>query len=147
MDPGRQATGNLGSYAYSGKPTESERSIAEILKESVTNVQELIRAEVQLAKVELRQEAAKAKSAGILLGAGAAMVWFGAGFLLLSLMFALANVLPMWAAALITGVLLLATGAFALTSGRAALRDLKMPEKTIRTAKEDVEWIRNQNKS
>jgi uncharacterized membrane protein YqjE len=146
MDAGRNAVGNLGSYTYPEKGGEGSRTLADIFKETLTNVQEIIRSEVQLAKVELKEEVTKAKAAGVMFGAGAALGFFGLGFCLLAIVYALTLIMPAWAAALITGVVLLIVAGGALMAGRASLKKIRMPKKTMFTVKEDVEWMRNQNK-
>ena len=152
MDPAREATGKLGSYAYSSPERTSgaragERTIGDILKDTVSNVQEIIRSEVQLAKIETKEELRKASAAGILFGAAGAISFFGLGFCFLCIVYALALVLPAWAAALIVGAGLLITGGVLLAMGRERWKKIKMPEKTMFTVKEDVEWMRSQSKS
>lgn len=151
MDPAREATGKLGSYAYSSPERTGartgERTISEVLKDTVSNVQDIIRSEVQLAKIETKEEVRKATAAGIMFGAAGVICLFGIGFCLLCVVYALTLVLPAWAAALIVGVGLLLIGAVLLSVGRERWKKIKAPEKTIFTVKEDIEWIRNQSRS
>jgi len=147
MDTAKEATGNLGSYAYSPAKAGGERSIGEILKDTISNVQDIVRSEVRLAKIEAKQEIAKVVSASAMFGAAAVVGLLGLAFCFLCAVYALALVLPAWAAALIVGVVLLLTALVLLSTARAQLRKVKMPEKTMFTVKEDVEWMRSQNKS
>ena len=55
---------------------ERERSIADVVQDIIRNVQEMLRSEVRLAKTEIRDEAGKAKSAGVMLGGGAVSAIF-----------------------------------------------------------------------
>jgi Putative Actinobacterial Holin-X, holin superfamily III len=48
-----------------------ERSVADVLQDILRNVQEIVRSEVRLAKVEIRDEARQAVSSGIWIAAGA----------------------------------------------------------------------------
>ena len=82
----------------------ADRSFSDVLQSIVRNVQEIVRSEVRLAKTEIREEAVKAKSASLFLGAGAVMAIFAILFLLVTIVFALSLVMPSWAAALIVGV-------------------------------------------
>ena len=50
-DPGRQVGGNLGAYAYTGERGE-QRTFADVIKDIIADVQDLIRSEVKLAKAE-----------------------------------------------------------------------------------------------
>ena len=70
------------------------RSIPEILHDVLANIQDIVRAEVHLAKAELGEELTRARSAGLLLGAGAVAAIFSALFLLLACVYALGRV--MW---------------------------------------------------
>lgn len=73
-----------------------ERPISEVVKDIMASAQEVIRSEMRLAKIELREEARKAWSAaGMLIGAGF-LGLFGAGFLLAAIASAIALALPMW---------------------------------------------------
>ena len=60
----------------------ADRSLSDVFEDIIRNVQEIVRSEVRLAKTELRQEAVKAKSSGILLGVGGITVLFATLFLL-----------------------------------------------------------------
>ena|SRR5579884_436790 len=149
-DPGREAAGKLGTYAYTADRapvTSTDRSIAEILKDTVSNVQDIIRSEVKLAKVETKQELRKMVAASVMFGAAAICAFYGLGFALLCIVYALALALPAWAAALIVGVGLLVIGGIAGAVGLERWKKVKGPEKTVFTVKEDVEWIRSQSKS
>ena len=124
-----------------------ESGIAEILKDAFSNLQDIVRSEIQLAKVELKDEVAKAKTAGVMFGGAAVFALFGLGFCLLCIVYALALVLPAWAAALIVGVGLLCIGGILFAVGRARWAAIKPPEKTMFTVKEDLAWMRNPSKS
>lgn len=151
MDPAREASGKLGSYAYSPAATSSgkggERTFADILKDAVSNIQDIIRSEVRLAKIETKEELSKASAAAVMFGAAAVMGLFGFGFCLLCAVYALALVMTAWAAALVVGVGLLVIGGILLSVGVGRWKKVKMPQKTMFTVKEDVEWMRSQSKS
>lgn len=150
MNPAKDAAGNLGSYAYSsskkGGATVPERSIGDIVKDTLTNIQDIIRSEVQLAKIEIKEEAAKASAAGIMFGVAAVTGLLGFAFCCLCVVYALTLVLPAWAAALIVGVGLFIIAGIAFAIGRERWKKVKMPEKTIFTVKEDVAWMHSPNK-
>jgi uncharacterized membrane protein YqjE len=102
-----------------------DRSFSVILQDILRNFQEMIRSEVKLAKIELRDEAAKAKRPVQLLGSGAVFALFAILFLLLSSMFALALVIPIWAAALAVGGILAIVGTALLSAGLRHFRKFK----------------------
>jgi uncharacterized membrane protein YqjE len=125
----------------------SDRSIAEVLQDILRNVQEIIRSEVRLAKTEAREEISKAKSAGLLVGAGVMCGAFATFFLLLTIVYALATVLPYWAAALIVTTVLAIIAAVVLSAGLKQFKRVNpVPDKTIESVKENVEWAKQQTK-
>ena len=73
---------------------EGERSIAAVLTDIVGNVQQIVRAEMRLATLEVRQEAAKAGRSAILLIAGGAIAVLALAFALLGSVYALGTVVP-----------------------------------------------------
>jgi uncharacterized membrane protein YqjE len=124
-----------------------DRSFSELFQSIVGNVQEIVRAEVRLAKAELRAEALKAKASGAILGAGAMTAIFAAFFVLFAGYHALALVLPAWAAALVTGITLAVVAGIALAAGMKRLRQVHpAPERTVESIKENVEWAKQQVK-
>ena len=124
-----------------------DRPLSDVLQSIVRNVQEIVRSEVRLAKTEIREEAVKAKSAALFLGVGAVIAIFAVLFLLLTILYVLALVMPSWAAAVIMGALLAVAASVMLMTG---LRRLKLihptPERTVETIKENVEWAKQQAK-
>ena len=82
----------------------SIRSIPEILHDVLANIQDIVRAEVRLAKAELGDELSRARSGGLLIGVGAVAAIFSALFLLLACVYALSRVMPNWAAAIASAV-------------------------------------------
>jgi hypothetical protein len=57
---------------------------------------------------------------------------------------ALALLLPLWAAAGIMGILLVCIAAAMYAGGRAKLKTVSpVPERTIQTLKDDVEWAKH----
>jgi uncharacterized membrane protein YqjE len=135
--------GGLGAYASSNR---SERTMSEVVKDIVGNVQEMLRSEVRLARVELREEFLQAAGAGKLIVAGAGMAAAGGAFLLVTVALLLALVMPMWAATLIVGAVLGIAGMTVLSRGRAQFK-IPLPDKTIENVKENVEWMQTQSKS
>ena len=128
-------------------PIEKDRSVSELMQDIVTNVQQIIRSEVLLAKTEAKEEGLRAAKAARLLGGGAAVAFYALGFLLLFCVYALATAIAAWAAALIVAAGLGITAAVLLRTGIKRLREVSpTPQKTIETVKENVRWAKNQVK-
>ncbi len=123
------------------------RSIGNILKEIVENVQGIIRSEVRLAKAEVREEGIKAGKASAVLGAGGVLGLYALGFLFLTCLYALEIAVAPWLAALIMTFLVGTGAAIAIGAGLKRIKGVRVrPEKTIDTMRENLEWAKNQTR-
>ena len=119
-------------------------SIAALISQVTEESSRLVRTELKLAQVEMT---AKAKTAGVGIGAfGAAgvLALFGIGCLIATAIFALALVLPTWAAALIVGVIVLAVAGVAALIGKKKVSEATppMPTSAVENVKADVADIK-----
>ncbi len=150
IDPNVGTVG--GAHAVGGTQTGSShagpgetRSLGEIVGEVTSDLSDLFRAEVQLAKTELKQEATRAgKGAGMLAAAGFAAFMLIL-FLSIALMWVLDNVMPVELAALIVALLWGAAAAVLALVGRKNLKKAnpQLPQ-TQQTLKEDAQWAKAQ---
>jgi len=122
------------------------RSIPEILHDVLANIQDIVRAEVHLAKAELGEELTRARSAGLLLGAGAVAAIFSALFLLLACVYALGRVMPNWAASLVVAAAVGVAAAVTLSLGLKRFRTIQAAPKTAASLKENVRWAKQQTR-
>jgi uncharacterized membrane protein YqjE len=125
--------------------TSDERSLGQVVSDLSTDLSTLMKQEVQLAKVELKEEVSKVgKGAGMLGGAGFAG-WFVLLFLSLALTFLLDNWLPIEVGALITAALWGVIAAVLAVIGRKELQEAnpQLPQ-TQQSLKEDVQWAKAQ---
>ena len=126
-----------------------ERPIGEVASDLTRDVSLLVRQEVELAKAEMAEKGRiAAPGVGMLGGAGVAAL-MAAGALTAFLILALAIVLPEWASALIVGAVLAGTAYVLGRRGkeRVAEAGKPVPEQTIETVKEDVEWAKTRASS
>jgi len=124
----------------------SIRSIPEILKDVLTNIQDIVRDEVRLAKAELGEELSSARSGGLLIGVGAVAAIFSALFVLLACMYALGRVMPNWAAALIVAAAVGVAAAVTLGRGLKRLKTIQAALKTSARLQENVRWAKEQTR-
>lgn len=128
------------------EPLQSEKSVGELFNQVATDVGILLSTQIDLAKLELREEAVRAGRAARLLGAGVG----AAAFTLLMASFAAA-----WGIGegldspalgfLIVGAVYGIGAAVLLVGGRARVRNLNaIPRETVATLKDDVRWARQQ---
>ena len=122
------------------------RSIPEILQDVLTNIQDIVRAEVRLAKAELGEELNRARSGGLLIGVGAVAAIFSALFLLLACVYALGLVMPNWAAALLVAAAVGVAAAVTLGLGLKRLKTIQAAPKTAASLKENVRWAKQLSK-
>jgi uncharacterized membrane protein YqjE len=122
----------------------ADTSIGELIGNISNDLSQLFRQEVELAKVELKQEAAKAgKAAGMLGGAGFAG-YLAVVLLSFALVFGLSNVMDAGWAALIVAVIWAVIGAVLYATGRKRLKTVDpVPRRTVGTIKEDAQWLKN----
>ena len=121
--------------------------MADVLQDILGNIQAIIRSEVRLAKTEVTEEVTKAGRASGIIAGGLVTALFTIWLLLLTIIFALARVMPTWGAALLLCVLMAVITAVLLTAGKKRFKTVHAkPEKTIETMKENVEWVKSQTK-
>lgn len=131
--------------AHDASPTGTEdtRSVGAIVGDISSDLSTLIHEEMELAKVEMKQEVAKVgKGAGMFGGAGIAG-YLTLFFLSFALTFLLDNWMPLELAALITAVLWGTVAAVLAARGRKEVKEAnpQLPT-TQRTIKEDVQWAK-----
>ena len=126
-----------------------ERPLPELLKQLSEETTRLVHQELDLAKAELTQ---KGKQAGIgagLFGAAGAIGFLALAALTTCFILALDAVLPAWLAALLVAVVYGGIAAVLAMRGRAKVQQAgpPVPEQTIETVKEDVQWAKTQMRS
>lgn len=122
----------------------SDASIGELLSATTRDLSDLFRKEVELAKVELRDEAKKAGKAGAMFGAAAVF-----GFLCLMLLcfaaaWGLSEIVPEGVAFLIVAVVIGIVAAVLAMTGKKRMAEVEGPRQTIETLQEDVQWAKQQ---
>jgi len=119
-------------------------TIGGLIRGILTDLKTLLREEIALARIEIREQAGKARAAALSFGVAAAGLLFGLAFLLIAIASVISEQLgwPSWAGFLVVGVLLSLVGFVALSAGRRRLRTVRaFPEETVTTLKENSEWI------
>ena len=122
----------------------TNESIGGLIRGIFMDLRQLMREEIALARVEIREQAGRAKAAALALGAAVAALAFGGIFLLIALAQGIADVFdwPMWAGFFVMALLLSIGGVVLLSTGRRQLRQVHaVPEQTVETLKENSEWI------
>jgi hypothetical protein len=123
-----------------------EPSLGELFADLARNTTTLVRQEVELAKTEMSQKAARVGKDVAFLAIGGAVLYAGFLTLLAALIIGLGQLgLPWWLSALLVGLVVAAVGGFLIQQGLTALRRENLaPQQTIATLKEDAEWAKEQ---
>lgn len=127
------------------RPDLRDRGVGDLMKDLSGQVSTLARQEVELAKAELAEKGKKAGvGAGVFGGAAVAALCM-LGSLTALLILAIAVAIPAWAAAFAVTALWGAIAAGLALMGRTKLREMgkPVPEKTVKTVKEDVQWLKS----
>lgn len=124
-------------------PPASERSIGELLTQLSMQTSRLVRDEMHLAQNEIRESVRHGvKGAGLISAAGVTAL-LGAMALVAAAIAALALALPIWAAALIVGVvLLIAAAVAAMVSRREAERVTPPAPRTTANVRRDIDEVK-----
>jgi hypothetical protein len=126
-----------------------ERSLPELLKQLSEETTRLVHQELELAKAELAQKGRQAGQGAGLFGGAGVLGLLAAGALTACFILALHAVMPAWLAALLVAVVYGAVAAVLAMQGRNKVKQATppVPEQTIETVKEDVEWAKTQMRS
>jgi hypothetical protein len=119
-------------------------SIGGLLRGILMDVRTLIREEIELARVEIREQAGRARAAAVSFAVAAVALACGGILLLIALATAIADLLdwPVWSGFLIVAAFLSLIGMVTLASGRRQLQQVHaVPAETVTTLKENSEWI------
>jgi uncharacterized membrane protein YqjE len=124
-----------------------DRSLGELLGDATRDMGTLVRKEIELAKVEIKEEVAKAGKAGGMFGATAVAAWMSLVLLSFAAAWGLAELMPQGVAFLIVGLVYAAVAAVLYTKGRNEMQHVNpVPEQTIDTLKEDAQWAKQRIK-
>ena len=120
-----------------------ERSLGQLVAQASDDLSSIVRAEIALAKAELRGDVKNAALGGSLFGAAGYLGVLASVTGVLTVGYALvaAGLRPWLAFLIVTVALLLVAGILALI-GRSRLKRLGPPERTIRTTKEAIAAVK-----
>jgi xanthine/uracil permease len=124
-----------------------EPSLGDLFARLASDTSSLVRKEVALARTEMTQKATEVGRDVGILGAGGAIAYAGFLALLAALIVGLDQLMPLWLAALIVGLIVVAVGYVLIQRGMSALKRANLvPEQTIESLKEDAQWAKDQTK-
>jgi Putative Actinobacterial Holin-X, holin superfamily III len=106
----------------------------------------LARQELQLAKAEMSEKGRKASAGVGLMGVASGIALLAGGALTAFLILALDGVMPNWLAALLVGATYAVVAAVLFFVGKSRMQEAGplVPEQTVNSVKEDVQWAKTQ---
>lgn len=121
-----------------------DQSIAETLRTTIDDLQELIRAEIALARAEVRGEVARLRSGALALAVAAVSALIAAVLLLTAFAWAIpaAFAWPVWTGFAIVGTLVALIAVMTGLVGRTRLMGERHMPRTVDTMKETLRWMR-----
>lgn len=125
-----------------------ERPTRQLVKDLSQQITTLARQEIELAKAEMVEKGRKAGLGAGMLAGGAVAGLAGLGAFTAFLVLALAEAMPAWLAALLVTALWAGVAVVLAWQAKAKLEEMgkPVPEKTIESVKEDIEWLRDQTR-
>jgi putative superfamily III holin-X len=130
-------------------PDLRDQSIGDLLKQLSEQTASLVRQELELARAEMQQKGKRAGFGIGLMGVGGVLALAAVGALTATLILLLAKGMDAWIAALIVTVAYAAGAALLALQGKERVAEASppVPEQTVETVKEDVQWAKTQIRS
>jgi hypothetical protein len=118
-------------------PQEDQRSLAQLFSNATHESSELVRKEIELAKLELSESISELKMSIAGMAISLPLLFGGFLMLLLAAVFALDLALHRtWLSALIVGVVVMLLGAVSFVAGKSSMPDMR-PKRSVESLRED----------
>jgi len=129
-----------------GSRAGADPSLGDLFRQLADDSATLIRQEMALAKTEMRQNVQHAAKDASMIAVGGVVAAIGALVLVAFLVMIVGKALGApWAGALAVGLLFLVVGGvLAMRAAKSLKKDSLTPEQTIRSLKEDKQWVQNE---
>lgn len=126
----------------SGPGPVQDASISDLVSRLGDDVTSLFRQEVELAKVEMKQEGVRAARAAAMLGAAAVVALVTLSLFAWTMAWGLAALLPIWVAFLITTVVFGSVAGGLAMVGKKRMDEVDLaPRRTIETLQQDKQML------
>ena len=123
--------------------SQADPSIGELVSQLSSQTSRLVRDEMKLAQNEFREAAKHAGLGAGLLSVAGLLAVLGLATFVASAIAALSLVLPLWAAAVIIGIVLsVAAGIAGLISKKEVERTSPVPQQTVANVKQDIDEVK-----
>jgi uncharacterized membrane protein YqjE len=126
------------------KPLEPDASLGDLLGRLTHDFGDLVSTQVELAKVELKDDIKEAGKGAGLLGGGAFAAYLSLVLLSFAAVYGLDEVMPLGISFLVVGLVYAAAAAVLFLQGRNRLRTVEPVPQTKASIQEDVAWAKQQ---
>jgi membrane protein len=125
-------------------PRTEDASLGQLTGDLSQQVSRLVRDEIRLAQVEMKDKGKRFGRGAGLIGAGGVIALFGVGCLVAAAVLGLDLVWPAWLSAIVIGAVLLIVAAVVGSTGRSQMRrgTPPMPREAMESTKEDIEALK-----
>jgi uncharacterized membrane protein YqjE len=128
------------------EPIDPDQSLGELVSRMTNDVGKLVSTQLELAKVEIKEEVTRAGKGVGMVGGGGLAGWFALLLVSMGIAFGIGNAMESvgWGFVLV-GLVYAAIAAVLVLKGKQQITSATpIAEQTIETIKEDVEWARQQ---
>ena len=126
---------------------DNNKPLGDLFSDLASEMSNLVRQEVALAKVEVSQKAKYVGRNVAYLVVGGAVAYAALLAVIAAIILLLDKVMPNWGAALLVGVLVGGIGWLLIGKALSALQEADVtPRETVETLKEDATWMKQQIK-
>ena len=123
---------------------DDDRSVGQLLSAVTKELQALMRKELELAKAEAKEELEKASAAGKAFGVAGLTGYLALVMLSFAAAWALTAIMPTGWAFFAVGVIFALVAVVMALRGRERVQKFHpVPQETVETLKEDVEWLKS----
>jgi uncharacterized membrane protein YqjE len=127
------------------QPVEPDETLSSLLQRMTHDFSDLVTTQIQLAKVELKEDLGRAGKGAGMLGGGAFAGYLAVLLLSFAIVYALDEIVHTAVAFLIVGAIYAAVAAVLFFKGRDEITSATpVAEQTTESLKEDMEWVRQQ---
>jgi len=125
-------------------PNIDEKPVAELVQQLSQQTATLVRQELQMAQLEMKEKGKRAGIGAGLFGGAGGLAFYGLGVLLAAIVLGLATFLEPWIAALMVAVVLFAVAGVLALTGKKQVEQATppAPEQAIASTKRDVDEVK-----
>ena len=126
-----------------GSSAASDATLGALFATATRDVSTLLRSEIELAKVEIKEEVQQGAKGGAMFAAAGVLAFLAVVLLLIAAAYGLVEVgVPRWLAFLIVAVVILVIAGILVLVGRRVMSKLGPPERAIRSSKETAAYLK-----